>query len=117
MSTLAEPEQRPILIFDAMNSFVRSYVAYPTMSTPGYQMGGCIVFLKTMRKIVYETQPSAVYVCWESGGSSKRRKLHSGYKLNRAPGRLNRFYEDDIPDDEDNRKHQVKALVDMMKCV
>lgn len=109
-------EARPVIIVDAMNLFVRSYCAYPTMSSHGYQMGGCIGFLKTLRRIVYEIQPRAVYICWEGGGSQRRRSLLSEYKLNRAPGKLNRFYEDDIPDTEENRKHQVEALLHMMRC-
>lgn len=109
-------ETRPVLIVDAMNLFVRSYCAYPTMSSHGYQMGGCIGFLKTLKRIVFEVQPSAVYVCWEGGGSSRRRSLLSEYKLNRAPGKLNRFYEDDIPDTEENRKHQIEALLHMIRC-
>lgn len=98
-----------------MNLFVRSYCAYPTMSAHGYQMGGCIGFLKTLRRIVFEVQPIAVYVCWEGGGSSRRRGLLPEYKLNRAPGKLNRFYEDDIPDSEENRKHQVESLLHMTR--
>jgi 5'-3' exonuclease len=99
-----------------MNLFVRSYCAYPTMSSHGYQMGGCIGFLKTLKRIVFEIQPSAVFVCWEGGGSSRRRKLLPEYKLNRAPGKLNRFYEDDIPDTEENRKHQTLVLLGMLRC-
>lgn len=108
--------KRPVLIVDAMNAFVRAYCAYPTMSSHGYQMGGCMGFLKTLGRIVFETQPSAVYIAWEGGGSSRRRSLLSSYKLNRAPGKLNRFYEDDIPDTEENRKHQLLSLLAMLKC-
>lgn len=107
---------RPVIIVDAMNLFVRSYCAYPTMSAHGYQMGGCIGFLRTLQRIVNEVMPSAVYVCWEGGGSTKRRALLKEYKLNRAPGKLNRFYEDDIPDTEENRQHQVEALLHMTRC-
>src|SRR3990167_9735177 len=110
-------EVRPVLIVDAMNLFVRSYCAYPTMSAHGYQMGGCVGFLKALRRIVSEVQPSAVYVCWEGGGSSRRRALLGTYKLNRAPGKLNRFYEDDIPDSEENRKHQTLSLLAFLKCM
>ena len=109
-------ETRPVLIVDAMNLFVRSYCAYPTMSAHGYQMGGCIGFLKTLKRLVFELQPSAVYVCWEGGGSQRRRSLLSSYKLSKAPGKLNRFYGDDIPDSEDNRKHQIVTLLSMLKC-
>jgi len=109
--------ERPILIVDAMNLFVRSYSAYPTMSSHGYQMGGCIGFLKTFRRLVYEIGPRAIYVAWEGGGSQKRRALYSEYKMNRKPEKLNRFYEDDIPDSDENKKHQIIALLGMLKGV
>jgi len=114
--TTEEKVQRPVVIVDALNLFVRSYCAYPTMSAHGYQMGGCIGFLKTLRRITYEVQPSAIYVCWEGGGSSRRRKLLPEYKLGRAPDRLNRFYGDDLPDSEENRKHQIETLIQMTRC-
>ena len=108
---------RPVLIVDAMNLFVRSYSAYPTMSSHGYQMGGSIGFLKTLRRIVSEQQPSAIYIAWEGGGSQRRRSLYSEYKMNRKPEKLNRFYEDDIPDTDENKQHQIIALLAMLKCV
>ena len=99
--------QRPILIIDGMNAFVRSYAAYPSMSSHGYQVGGCVGFLKTLRKLVSEISPSSVYVVWEGGGSQRRRNLYADYKMNRKPEKLNRFYEDDIPDSDDNKKHHL----------
>lgn len=108
--------QRPIMIIDALNLFVRSWAAYPTMSSHGYQMGGSIGFLKTLRRIVSEQQPSAIYVAWEGGGSQRRRSIYSEYKMNRKPEKLNRFYEDDIPDTQDNEKHQIIVLLQMLKC-
>lgn len=110
-------DERPILIFDAMNLFVRSYSAYPTMSSHGYQMGGCMGFLKTLRRLVNEIGPRAVYIAWEGGGSQKRRALYSEYKMNRKPEKLNRFYEDDIPDSDENKQHQIVALLSMLKNV
>lgn len=109
--------ERPILIVDAMNLFVRSYSAYPTMSSHGYQMGGAIGFLKTLRRIIDESQPSVVYVAWEGGGSSKRRAIFSDYKKGRKPEKLNRFYGDDIPDSDENKKHQIAALLGFLKCI
>lgn len=100
-----------------MNVFVRSWAAFPSMSSHGYQMGGCVGFLKTMRRIVSELQPADVYIAWESGGSARRRKVFAEYKLGRRPEKLNRFYEDDIPDTEENRQHQLIALLGMLKSV
>lgn len=105
----------PILIIDSMNLFVRSWAAYPQMSSHGYQMGGCIGFLKTLKRIVVETQPSKVVVAWEGGGSQRRRKVYPDYKLGRRPEKLNRFYGSDIPESEENRKHQLMSLLEMLK--
>jgi DNA polymerase-1 len=80
-------------------------------------MGGSVGFLKTLRRIVSELQPSAVYIAWEGGGSQRRRSLYAEYKLNRKPEKLNRFYEDDIPDSDENKQHQIVALLAMLKCV
>lgn len=107
---------RPILIIDGANLFIRSYCAYPSMSAHGYQMGGAIGFMKTLRRIIAEAQPSIVYVIWESGGSPRRRKLYKDYKAHRAPEKLNRFYEGDIPDSDENRLHQMKSLVGFLGC-
>jgi DNA polymerase-1 len=106
---------RPIFIIDGANLFVRSYSAYPQMSSHGYQMGGCIGFLKTMQRLCREFQPIRVYVAWEGGGSQRRRKIYPEYKLGRKPEKLNRFYGDDIPDSEDNKKHQMITLLSMLK--
>jgi len=107
---------QPALIIDVANLFIRSYSAYPTMSSHGYQMGGCIGFLKTLKNLAYDIQPSRIYCVWEGGGSSRRRAIYSEYKMNRKPEKLNRFYEDDIPDSEENRKHQMLALLTMLKA-
>ncbi len=110
-------DNRPILLIDCLNLFFRSYAAFPTMSAHGYQMGGTIGFLKTLRKLVNENSPKAIYLAWEGGGSVRRRTLFKEYKQNRKPEKLNRFYEDDIPESEENKVHQMKTLVSLLKCV
>ncbi len=109
-------DQRPVLIIDSLNLFVRAYSAFPQMSSHGYQVGGIVGYLKTLRRLVADQQPRAIYVAWEGGGSTRRRTLFSEYKLNRKPQRLNRFYGDDLPDTQDNEKHQIIALLGMLKC-
>jgi DNA polymerase-1 len=102
---------------DGANLFIRSWSAFPSMSSHGYQMGGCIGFLKTLKRIVSEIQPRFVVVAWEGGGSARRRSIYPEYKLGRRPEKLNRFYGDDIPESEENRKHQMLSLLDMLKSV
>lgn len=108
---------RPILLVDGMNLFVRSYCAYPSMSSHGYQVGGVVGFLKTLRKVTNEQHPKAIYICWESGGSSRRRGLFKEYKANRKPEKLNRFYEDDIPDTPENKEKQINVLTKLLRTL
>lgn len=109
---------QPVIIVDLLNIFIRCYEAYPQMSQlNGDQIGGCIGFLKSIAKIARDQQPSRIYIAWEGGGSSRRRALYSEYKLSRKPAKLNRFYEDDIPDTEENRKHQLLTLLKISKCL
>jgi len=87
------------------------------MNKNGEPIGGCIGFLKSLQRICREIQPSQVLIAWEGGGSQRRRNLYSEYKLGRRPEKLNRFYGDDIPDSEENRKHQLISLLGMLKFV
>lgn len=107
--------EHPIIIIDGQNLFLRSWAAYPTMNKNGDPMGGCVGFLKSMQRICREIQPSRIYIAWEGGGSQRRRNLYSEYKLGRKPEKLNRFYGDDIPDSEENKKHQLISLLGMLK--
>ena len=110
-------DDRPVFIIDGMNMFLRSYSAYPQMSSHGYQMGGTVGFLKSLQRLCREYQPAGVYVTWEGGGSQRRRKIYPDYKSNRKPGKLNRFYDDDIPDSEENKQHQLISLLNALKNV
>lgn len=106
---------RPILVVDSMNLFIRAYSACPDMSSQGHQVGGTVGFLRTLKKLFNEIQPSEAFLVWEGGGSRRRKSLFSEYKENRRPEKLNRFYEDDIPDSEENRQHQLVTLIGLLK--
>lgn len=108
---------RPILICDVANIFIRNYAAFPSMSHNGHQMGGCVGTLKMLRRLVQELQPKQIFMIWESGGSQKRRAIYSEYKLGRRPAKLNRFYEDDIPESEDNIQQQQVALLKLLNAL
>jgi DNA polymerase-1 len=108
---------RKVLLMDTMNLFIRCFAAFPQMNVNGEQIGGCIGFLKTLRRLVADISPSHVYAIWESGGSQRRRKLLPEYKMNRKPERLNRFYGDDIPESDENRQLQMSLLLQILRTV
>jgi len=103
------------LLVDGLNLFMRSFAAFPAMTANGQQAGGIVGFISSLEKIMRETLPTQVIVVWESGGSSRKRAIFSDYKLNRRPAKLNRFYEDDIPDTVENRNWQLVTLTQILK--
>jgi DNA polymerase-1 len=105
------------LLVDGLNLFMRSFAAFPAMTSNGQQAGGIVGFISSLEKIMRETLPTQVIVVWESGGSSRKRAIFPGYKQNRRPAKLNRFYEDDIPDTVENRNWQLVTLTQILKLL
>jgi len=94
-----------ILIIDALNMFYRGYIVDPSISTHGEPIGGVKGFLKSMQKIVRETTPDEVIICWDGEGGSLRRKgINKNYKAGRKPIRLNRNVRNLTEDEEMQNK-------------
>jgi DNA polymerase-1 len=104
-----------IMIIDAMSLFIRHYVANPTMSDSGEHVGGTIGFLRSIEKLSQKIRPEAIIIAWEGGGAPRRRAIFKNYKSGRRPQRLNRFYEDDLPNTSENRDYQVALTIEILK--
>ena len=104
-----------VLVLDCMNIFIRCYAANPKMSSHGYHVGGIVGFLKTLRGVCNKFSPTSIVAVWEGGGSSRRRSIYPDYKKGKKPKRMNRFYEDDIPDTDKNKNHQIATLISLLK--
>ena len=107
--------KKPVLIIDSLNLFTRHFIANPTISINGNHVGGIVGFLKAIQLLCERFRPSNIYVIWEGGGSPRRRKLQSDYKNLSRPKKLNRYYEDDIPDTKENRDWQISSLIKFLK--
>jgi DNA polymerase-1 len=80
-----------LLIIDALNMYFRAYIVDPSLSTNGQPIGGVKGFLKILQKLVRDTKPDEIAICWDGeGGSQKRKTKNKGYKEGRKPIRLNR---------------------------
>ena len=80
-----------LMIIDAHNQFLRSYIVDPSLSTNGQPIGGSKGFLKILNKLTRVIQPEMTIVVWDGeGGSQKRRSENKNYKQGRKPIRLNR---------------------------
>ena len=105
-----------ILIVDGYNLFVRHYVAHPAMSDNGDQIGGIVGFFNNIIRLIERCKPEEVIVVWEGGGSKRKRDLYSDYKMSKRPQKLNRYYDQDIPDSYKNRNYQLVTLINLLSC-
>ncbi len=81
-----------LMLVDAQNQFMRSYIVNPTMSPNGDPIGGVVGFLQTMNKLCRQIRPDLFVIVWDGdGGSSRRRKQNKNYKVGRKPPKLNRW--------------------------
>ncbi len=102
------------VVIDALNLFIRNYIANPSLTSNGDLCGGVVGFLNQLRSLVGKFYPDRIIVVWESQGSNYRRSIYPDYKKGRKPPRPNRYYEE-IPDTTENRSWQIKSLIDLLK--
>ena len=80
-----------LLVIDMLNMYFRAYIVDPSLSANGEPIGGVKGTLKIIQKLVRETSPDEVVICWDGeGGSQKRKTVNKQYKAGRKPIRLNR---------------------------
>ena len=111
------PDNRPVLLVDGLNIFMRHFVVNPSLSESGLHVGGVVGFLNGLKNLVRRIGPERVVVVWEGGGSPRRRAIYKDYKKGKRPQRLNRYYSDDLPDTVENRDNQITLLINLLKEV
>ena len=108
----------PIIFIDGHNTAIRHYSKNPSINTVGEQTGLIIGFLKEIESLAERFHPKKIVVAWDGvDGSKRRRKLYPDYKMHRKPQNLNRFYDDDIPDTNENKVWQLVILSKMLRFV
>lgn len=77
--------KRPYIFIDGMNIFVRHYLVNETLNAKSEPIGGVVGFLKFVDYITRISTPAKVFVVWESGGgSARRRSIFKEYKKDRG---------------------------------
>lgn len=80
-----------VIIIDALNMFLRSYVIQPDLDKKGMPIGGTIGFLKSLQKVARDFNADEVIVAWDGHeGSQRKRSMNKDYKGGRKPVRFNR---------------------------
>lgn len=105
--------KKEVLIIDGMNTFLRCFMAIPTMNEDGLHTGGISGFLKSVGYAIKTYQPDRCIIVFDGvGGSLKRRKIYSDYKAHRRTKiRLNRIYEENLTDEDISMQKQLQRLV------
>ena len=103
-----------MLIIDQLNLFFRNYIVNPSLSSQGQPIGGLRGCIQSLQKLVRETNPDMIVICWDGAGGSKKRKLlQKDYKAGRKPIRLNRSVKNLSDQQEmENKVWQQMRIVD-----
>ena len=80
-----------VLIIHGLNFYLRQYIVNPSLSFNGEPIGGIRGTISSLGKLMRETRPNKIVICWDGpGGSRKRKTANKNYKGGRKPIRLNR---------------------------
>lgn len=94
-----------ILIVDGYNTYMRAFMAIPSLNDNGDHNGGIVGFFRSIGHAIKLLHPSRCIIAFDGvGGSYKRRKIFPEYKERRSNKiRLNRVYEDQSTWDAEER--------------
>ena len=105
-----------VIIIDALNMFLRSYVVSPHIDKRGWPVGGTIGFLKSLQKVSRDFVADEVIVAWDGHeGSQRKRSMNKDYKGGRKPVRFNRRMVEIPPEKEEaNKGYQQVRLMEYL---
>ena len=111
-----------VLIFDALNAYLRAYIVDPSLSAHGQPIGGIKGFIKILQKLVRDTQPDEIAVIWDGpNGSAKRKTMDKNYKSGRKPLRLNRAFnnlsENEVQENKTWQQVRVMEYLNQMPII
>tara|TARA_R110000868_G_scaffold251412_7_gene508204 strand:- start:10962 stop:12029 length:1068 start_codon:yes stop_codon:yes gene_type:complete len=112
VSGLQKTTNSDILIVDGLNTFIRSFMAVPSMNDDGMHTGGIAGFLKSVGYAIKLLNPTRVIVVFDgNGGSQKRRKIYPDYKKGRKTRiKFNRTYDDMSNSDIEQKNLKLELL-------
>lgn len=115
---------RPTIIVDSFNVFLRHYFVNQEVNSKSQPIGGVVGFLKQLDYLVTTFSPAKIFVVWENGGPSPRRKkIFPAYKANRAKAKeMKRIQagkesvKDVLALDDETRIQQLTILAQILKA-
>lgn len=119
MDLEAQEIDKTLLFVDGMNLFIRSYLVDGTINANGDLYGGATGFIRSLKGIIKQFKPSQVFVCWEQGGGSPKRKaIFSEYKANRSKSKdFDGIYKNDRDALMHDSETKTRQLAFLTKCL
>jgi DNA polymerase-1 len=110
-----------IIIFDGLNTFIRSFGATPAYNEDGDHIGGITGFLYSIGKTVRDFKPSRCVIAFDGQrGSARRKTIYKDYKANRANKTKLRRHDHHFTSIEDEQvamRFQFSRLVSYLDCL
>jgi DNA polymerase-1 len=108
-----------LIIIDALNMFLRSYVISPHLDKRGMPVGGTIGFMKSLQKVARDFDADEIIVAWDGHeGSQRKRSMNKDYKGGRKPVRFNRRLIDlPVEKEEANKGYQQVRLMEYLNLM
>ena len=110
-----------VLLVDGLNTFIRAFMADPSMNDDGLHIGGLSGMLKSIGSAIKIINPTRCVVIFDGdGGSQKRRKIYPEYKQHRKTSvRLNRTYEElsQMESEEASKTKQLIRVIDYLQSL
>lgn len=123
MTTSEKKQERPILIIDGLNVFVRHYLVNESVNNKSEPVGGVVGFIRFLDYVTSLHAPQKIFVAWETGGgSARRRAIFKEYKKDR--GKIKEFKKiqagtatmrDQLALDEQVKVAQLSVLYKLIK--
>ena len=104
-----------LMVFDGLNTFIRSFGATPAYNEDGDHIGGITGFLYSVGKTIRDFKPTRCIIVFDGrGGSARRKRIYGDYKANRANKtklRRHDHHESTLEQEQESMRHQFSRLI------
>jgi len=104
-----------LMVFDGLNTFIRSFGATPAYNEDGDHIGGITGFLYSVGKTIRDFKPTRCIIVFDGhGGSARRKRIYGDYKANRANKtklRRHDHHDSTLEQEQESMRHQFSRLI------
>ena len=108
-----------VLILDGLNLFFRNFAMMNMVNPDGVHIGGLGGFFRSLGAMIWQTNPTSVYVVFDGAGStSSRKNLLPEYKEDRNLQRITNWDAfDNLEEEHDSKVDQIVRVIQYLKLL